>query len=102
MQRSEALEGREDFRVQVGRETVRLWLRDAGLEWRRPHPVIRPKDPDREKKLSALRALLQGLPGNETAVFMDVHRIHRLSFRFLLQGHFATSKKEEEKKSKVR
>lgn len=62
---------REDYQVSVGRETVRLWLRDAGLVWRRPRPVIRPKDPDREKKLSALRALLRGLPADETAVFMD-------------------------------
>lgn len=62
---------REDFRVRVGRETVRLWLRSAGLVWRRPRPTIRPKDPDREKKLSALRALLKSLPADETAVFMD-------------------------------
>lgn len=62
---------REDYRVQVGRETVRLWLREAGLVWRRPRPSIRPKDPDRERKLAALRALLQGLPADETAVFMD-------------------------------
>jgi transposase len=62
---------REDFRVRVGRETVRLWLRDAGLVWRRPRPTIRPKDPDREAKLAALRALLRRLPDDETAVFMD-------------------------------
>lgn len=62
---------REDFRVTVGRETVRLWLREAGLVWRRPRPTIRPKDPDREKKLSALRALLKSLPADETAVFLD-------------------------------
>ena len=62
---------REDFRVSVGRETVRRWLRSADLVWRRPRPVIRPKDPDRERKLTALRALLKGLPANETAVFMD-------------------------------
>jgi transposase len=62
---------REDYRVRVGRETVRLWLRAAGLVWRRPRPVIRPRDPDREQKLAALRALLKGLPADETAVFMD-------------------------------
>jgi transposase len=62
---------REDYRVRVGRETVRLWLRSAGLVWRRPRPAIRPKDPDREKKLGALRRLLKGLPTDETAVFMD-------------------------------
>ena len=62
---------REDFRVTVGRETVRLWLRYAGLVWRRPRPTIRPKDPCREKKLADLRALLNRLPADETAVFMD-------------------------------
>ena len=62
---------REDYRVKVGRETVRRWLRDADLVWRRPRPTIRPKDPDREKKLAVLRALLKGLPPDETAVFMD-------------------------------
>src|SRR5262245_17100113 len=62
---------REDYRGRVGRETVRLWLRAAGLVWRRPRPTIRPKDPDRERKLAALRALLHGLPAGETAVFMD-------------------------------
>jgi hypothetical protein len=50
---------REDFRVTVGRETVRRWLREADLVWRRPRPIIRPKDPDREKRLRALRALLK-------------------------------------------
>lgn len=62
---------RDDFRVPVGRETVRLWLRSSGLVWRRPRPTIRPKDPDRDRKLAALRALLKGLPSDETAVFMD-------------------------------
>ena len=62
---------REDYQVTVGRETVRRWLREADLVWRRPRPTIRPKDPDREKKLAALRALLKGLPADETAAFMD-------------------------------
>jgi len=62
---------REDHGVRVGRETVRLWLRAAGLVWRRPRPTIRPKDRDREQKLNTLRALLKGLPADETAVFMD-------------------------------
>ncbi|MFO0847612.1 MAG: IS630 family transposase [Gemmataceae bacterium] len=62
---------REDYRVRVGRETVRLWLRSAGLVWRRPRPTIRPKDPDRGKKLATLRRLLRHLPDDETAVLVD-------------------------------
>jgi len=80
---------REDFGVQVGRETVRLWLRDAGLVWRRPRPTIRPKDPDREKKLSALRELLRGLPADETAVFMDevdVNLNPKVGCQWMLKG----------------
>src|SRR5205085_632409 len=62
---------REDYRTPVSRETVRRWLRQAGLVWRRPRPTLRPKDPDRQAKLDALRELLGGLPDDETAVFMD-------------------------------
>jgi transposase len=62
---------REDYRVRVGRETIRLWLRSGDLVWRRPRPTIRPKDPDRASKLAALRSLLRHLPAGETAVFMD-------------------------------
>jgi transposase len=62
---------RDEFRVQVGRETIRLWLRSAGLVWRRPRPVLRPKDPDRDRKLAKLRGVLKHLPEDETAVFMD-------------------------------
>ena len=68
---------REDYRVTVGRETVRLWLQDAGLVWRRPRPTIRPADPDRDKKLRALRALLHRLPADETAVFQDEVDVNR-------------------------
>ena len=62
---------RDDHAAPVGRETVRRWLREAGLVWRRPRPALRPKDPQRQQKLDALRALLHNLPGDETAVFMD-------------------------------
>jgi len=61
----------EDHRVQVSREAVRRRLRQAGLAWRRPRPTLRPKDPQREAKLEALRRLLGGLPADEAAVFMD-------------------------------
>ena len=60
----------------AGRETVRRWLRAAGLVWRRPRPVLRPRDPDRDAKLAALRRLLHELPDDETAVFMDEVEVH--------------------------
>jgi putative transposase len=84
---------REDYRVKVGRETVRRWLRGADLVWRRPRPTIRPKDPDREKKLGALRALLKRLPADETAVFMDevdVNLNPKLGCQWMTRGEQAT------------
>jgi transposase len=84
---------RDDFGVTVGRETVRLWPRSAGLVWRRPRPAIRPKDPDRERKPAALRALLRGLPDDETAVFMDevdVNLNPKVGCQWMRRGQQAT------------
>jgi transposase len=67
---------RDDHAVPVSRETVRRWLRAAGLVWRRPRPTLRPKDPGRAAKLAALRRLLHGLPADETAVFADEVEVH--------------------------
>lgn len=62
---------RDDYGVRVSRETVRRWLRQADLVWRRPRPVLRPQDPRRAEKLRGIRALLRDLPADETAVFQD-------------------------------
>jgi putative transposase len=61
----------ELHRVEVHRETVRRWLHRGNLVYRRPRPVVGPKDPERQAKLDALRTLLAGLPADETAVFQD-------------------------------
>jgi len=62
---------KEDHRVQVSRETVRRWLHQQDLMWRRPRPVLGPKDPQGSQKLRKIRALLRQLPANELAVFQD-------------------------------
>jgi transposase len=59
------------FQLAVSRETVRRWLHQADLVWRRPRPVLRRQDPLRQAKLQALRRLLARLPANEVAVFED-------------------------------
>ena len=58
-------------RLEVSRETVRRWLRQADLVWRRPRPVLRRPDPRRAEILAELRHLLRHLPDDETAVFED-------------------------------
>jgi putative transposase len=57
--------------VEVGRETVRRWLHQAGIVWRRPRPVLARSDPNRQAILDGLRTLLRDLPDDETAVFQD-------------------------------
>src|SRR3954447_14493609 len=53
-------------------ESFRPWGETLvlGLVWP-PRPAIRPKDPDRDGKLDRLRVLLNKLPADKTAVFMD-------------------------------
>lgn len=66
-----ALVLREDYRVRVGRETVRRRLRAADLVYRRPRPVLGPRDPAHAYKLGKVRRLLRELPAGEVAVFQD-------------------------------
>lgn len=62
---------REDYRVRVSRETVRRRLRAHNLVYRRPRPVLGPKDPAHAVKLGKIRKLLRLLPRDQVAVFMD-------------------------------
>jgi len=57
--------------IGVSRETVRRWLHREQLVWRRPRPVLGPKDPARPFILGRLRSLLRDLPDDEVAVFQD-------------------------------
>ena len=62
---------RQLHQVEVGRETVRTWLREGGLVDRRPRPVLGPTDELREERLNAPRKVLADMPDDETAVFQD-------------------------------
>lgn len=57
--------------LEVSRETVRRWLHQGQLVWRRPRPVVGPQDPQKAAILRKLRHLLAHLPDDETAVFQD-------------------------------
>lgn len=61
----------ENYQVRVSRETVRRWLAQEQVVWRRPRPVLGPKDPQRTRKLRELRDFLQNLPPDQAAVFED-------------------------------
>jgi putative transposase len=61
----------EEQRITVSAETIRRQLHCEQVVWRRPRPVLGPKDPEYEQKLRKIRRLLAHLPDDETAVFED-------------------------------
>jgi putative transposase len=73
----------------LSRETIRRGLRQAGLVWRRPRPVVGLEDPDYDKKLRQIRRLLGSLADDETAVFqdeVDVHLNPKIGSCWMLRG----------------
>lgn len=66
----------EEHHVHVSAETIRRQLHAAGFAWRRPRPVLGPRDPDYERKLREIQRLLATLPDDETVVFADEVDVH--------------------------
>jgi putative transposase len=66
-----ALALRDCHGVKVSAETIRRWLHDRQMVWRRPRPVPGPTDDQRQWKLRKIRELLRDLPADEAAVFQD-------------------------------
>lgn len=57
--------------VKVSAETVRRWLHQKQMVWRRPRPVLGRTDANRSRKLRRIRQLLADLPPDEVAFFQD-------------------------------
>jgi len=82
----------EEQRITVSTETVRRHLHGQQIVWRRPRPVLGPKDPEYEQKLRRIRRLLANLPDDETAVFqdeVDVNLNHKIGSMWMRRGEQA-------------
>jgi len=66
----------ERQRLRLSPETIRRGLHRMEFVWRRPRPVVGPRDPEHAAKRRRLRRLLAGLPADETAVFQDEVDVH--------------------------
>jgi transposase len=62
---------REQHRVRFSRESVRRAMHALGFVWRRPRPVVGPRDPQHRAKMQRIGRLLAMLPPDEVAVFQD-------------------------------
>jgi putative transposase len=66
----------EEHRLRLSPETIRRGLRRMEFVWRRPRPVVGPRDPEHAAKVRQIRRLLRALPRDETAVFEDEVDVH--------------------------
>jgi putative transposase len=83
---------REREGVTASRETVRRWLHRGHLVYRRPRPVLKPDEEERQVKLAELRKLLEDLPEDETVVWQDEVEVHtnpRIGRMWMAKGHQA-------------
>jgi len=62
--------------IRLSPETVRRGLHRAKFVWRRPRPVVGPRDPQHAAKLRRIRRLVAQVPADETVVFQDEVDVH--------------------------
>jgi putative transposase len=62
--------------IRLSPETVRRGLHRMEFVWRRPRPVVGPRDPQHAAKLRRIREFLAGVPSDETVVFQDEVDVH--------------------------
>ena len=83
---------REREGIRLSAETVRRGLRRMGFVWRRPRPVVGPRDPEHATKLRQIQRLIAQLPADETVVFqdeVDVHLNPKIGSCWMLRGQQA-------------
>jgi len=68
------LHERENIRLSP--ETVRRGMHRIGFVWRRPRPVVGPRDSEHGTKLRHIQQLIAELPSEETVVFQDEVDVH--------------------------
>jgi hypothetical protein len=78
--------------VSISPETVRRGLARMEFVWRRPRPVVGPRDPQRAAKLRRIQELIANLPADETVVFqdeVDVHLNPKIGCCWMIRGEQA-------------
>lgn len=66
----------EQERIRISPETVRRGMRQMEFVWRRPRPVVGPRDPQYDANLRKIQRLIASLAADETVVFQDEVDIH--------------------------
>jgi transposase len=66
----------EEQNIRLSPETVRRGLVRMEFVWRRPRPVVGPRDPEHAVKLRRIQRLIADMPADETVVFQDEVDVH--------------------------
>lgn len=66
----------EEENIRLSPETVRRGLARMEFVWRRPRPVVGPRDAEHAEKLRKIQRLIAALPADETVVFQDEVDVH--------------------------
>jgi transposase len=83
---------REREGIRLSPETVRRGLHRMEFVWRRPRPIVGPRDPEHSQKLRQLQRFIGQLPDDETVVFqdeMDVHLNPKIGSCWMVRGEQA-------------
>ena len=78
--------------VRVSVESVRRWLHQRGMVWRRPRPVLGRKDPLYRAKVAEIRRVLAAVPASEAVVFsdeVDINTNPKIGAMWMGRGHQA-------------
>jgi putative transposase len=62
--------------VRLSPETLRRGMHRMQFVWRRPRPIVGPRDPEHTTKLRQIQAMMAQLPSDETVVFQDEVDVH--------------------------
>ncbi|MGB8683595.1 MAG: IS630 family transposase [Candidatus Binatus sp.] len=62
--------------IRLSPESVRRGMRRMEFVWRRPRPVVGPRDPEHATKLRQIQRMMAHLPSDETVVFQDEVDVH--------------------------
>jgi transposase len=82
----------EQENIRVSPETVRRGLARMEFVWRRPRPVVGPRDQEYAAKLRRIQRLIAALPADETVVFedeVDVHLNPKIGSCWMVRGEQA-------------
>lgn len=62
--------------IRIHSSTLRRWMPELGIVWRRAAPTLRIRDPHKDEKLAAIKAALDRCDADNSVLYEDEVDIH--------------------------